>query len=375
VNTAEILDLKATALTGAVKLTWEVSSTSYLQGFVVVVTQNGKPLNAPRVNVAATAREATVAVPEGTGYTFNVEAIVAQGGRTVECNPLPVEPPPPPPPSSMIVAVDAGGWNWPTAVNDVAACVKHVRAQSIYYNNVTQAQLLSSTGLALMPLFTGGTSLGGINASAMAAEVVAWFKLYGAETKAVTCELLNEPGNPYFWSDPKNYTAYGTLIETVHAALAEAFPDPPTVLVSYDGGYEGDGWGAELLGAVPALSALDIAFTVHPYGGHGANSAEGGRARVTEAGATGKPVYVTEVGWPTDTSAAPTGDSLQWTEAQQVENIESFFKWAAGLGYVKGVTLFNYADYKPNNWYGIVDETGTRHKLSYAALHALSTSL
>ena len=42
---------------------------------------------------------------------------------------------------------------------------------------------------------------------------------------------------------------------------------------------------------------------------------------------------------------------------------------------MKGVTLFNYADYKPNNWYGIVDEAGTRHKQSYAALHALSTTL
>lgn len=373
-NTAEILDLKATPLTGAVKLTWEVSSTSYLQGFVVVVTQNGKPLNAPRVNVAATARETTVAVPEGTGYTFNVEAIVAQGGRTVECNPLPVEPPPPPP-AGMIVAVDAGGWNWPTAVDDVAACVKHVRAQSIYYNTVTQAQLLSGAGLTLMPLFTGGTSLGGINATKVAAEIVAWFTAYGTETKAVTCELLNEPGNPYFWSDPKNYAAYGNLILTVHAALAAGLANPPTILVSYDGGYEGDSWGAALLEAVPALDPLDIAFTVHPYGGHGASSHEGNRARVTEAGATGKPVYVTEVGWPTDTSAAPTGDSLQWTEAQQVENIESFFKWAASLGYVKGVTLFNYADYKPNNWYGIVDEAGTRHKLSYAALRALSTSL
>jgi hypothetical protein len=374
-NTAEVLDLKATALTGAVKLAWEVSSTSYLQGFVVVITQNGKPLNVPRVNVAATAREATVAVPEGVGYTFNVEAIVAQGGRTVECNPLPVTPPPPPPPTSMIVALDAGGWNWQAAVEDVGACVKHQRAQSVYYDTPPQAQLLTSAGLTLMPLFTGGTSLGGINAAAMATEIVKWFQTYGPQTKAVTCELLNEPGNPYFWSDPKNYMAYGNLILTVHAALAAGVANPPTILVSYDGGYEGDGWGAALLEAVPSLKGLDIAFTVHPYGGHGSSSAEGNRSRVTEAGATGKPVYVTEVGWPTDTSAASTGDSLQWTEAQQVENIESFYRWAASLGYVKGVTLFNYADYKPNNWYGIVDEAGTRHKQSYAALHALSTTL
>jgi hypothetical protein len=373
-NTAEVLDLKATALTGAVRLTWEVSSTSYLQGFVIVVTRDGAVES--RTSIPATAREATT-ILEGTDYTFNVEAIVAQGGKTVQCDPLPVTPPPPPPPpsTSMIVALDAGGWNWQAAVEDVAACVKHLRAQSVYYDTPAQAQVLASADLTLMPLFTGGTSLGGINAESMAAEIVKWFQAYGPQTKAVTCELLNEPGNPYFWSDPKNYTAYGNLILTVHAALAAELANPPTILVSYDGGYEGDGWGAALLEAVPALNALDIAFTVHPYGGHGANSAEGGRARVTEAGATGKPVYVTEVGWPTDISAAPTGDSLQWTEAQQVENIESFYKWATSLGYVKGVTLFNYADYKPNNWYGIVDEAGTRHKQSYAALHTLSTTL
>jgi hypothetical protein len=94
---------------------------------------------------------------------------------------------------------------------------------------------------------------------------------------------------------------------------------------------------------------------------------------VTQAYAdTGQPVYVTEVGWPTDVGAAPTGDSLQWSEADQAANIQSFVTWAYGLGYVNAVVIFNYADYGPNNWYGIVNATATKHKQSYATLQALS---
>ena len=90
-NPVEIQNLTATPLAGAVKLTWAVSSTSYLQSFLVVVTKNGTVTN--RISVPVTAREATVTC-EGTGYTFNVEAIVAEGGKTATANPLPIEPSP-----------------------------------------------------------------------------------------------------------------------------------------------------------------------------------------------------------------------------------------------------------------------------------------
>ena len=88
-NPVEILDLQATALAGAVKLAWSVSSTTYLQSFLIVVTKNAEVVN--RISVPVTAREATVTC-EGTGFTFNVEAIVAQGGKTATANPLPLEP-------------------------------------------------------------------------------------------------------------------------------------------------------------------------------------------------------------------------------------------------------------------------------------------
>ena len=68
-----------------------------------------------------------------------------------------------------------------------------------------------------------------------------------------------------------------------------------------------------------------------------------------------------------------TGDSLQWSEAQQSENITSFFSWTYSLGYVRAVVYFNYADYAPNNYYGIVNSAGTTHKQSYATLASASS--
>ena len=74
-------------------------------------------------------------------------------------------------------------------------------------------------------------------------------------------------------------------------------------------------------------------------------SAQGNRNAVTSAHqATGKPVYVTEVGWPTDTGGSATGDSEQWTEAQQATNIYNFVNWARGTGYVGGVWYYAYMD-------------------------------
>ena len=64
----------------------------------------------------------------------------------------------------------------------------------------------------------------------------------------------------------------------------------------------------------------------------------------------------------------PPGHGDQWSEQQQADNITGFVRWADGLGYVRGVVYFNYADYGSNNWYGIVDTSGTRHKLSYDVL-------
>ena len=211
----------------------------------------------------------------------------------------------------------------------------------------------------------------------MASQIVALFKRYGKggsfwagrpDLGATSFELLNEPGNPYFWSDSSNYAAYAALSRTVHAAVEAAFPPAirPKMLVSYDGGYGGSEYGRAIFRA----GAVADGVTVHPYGGTSSRerSALGNRERVIQAHAeTGLPVYVTEIGWPTAVGQPSTGDSLQWSEAQQAENIKNFISWARSTGYVAMVVIFNYVDYGSNAWYGI-EHTNHTHKTSYTAL-------
>lgn len=286
---------------------------------------------------------------------------------------------------SMIVSVDGGGWNSESATADMAGAVKYVRASYYNYREDSQENNLVKAGLTLLPLFgeeyEGHTTLASFNNSTFTNEIIAWFKKYGkggtfwagkTDKGATTLELMNEPGNPFFYTDcctTEGHKIYAEITKNVKAAIEANFTSSlrPKILVSYDGGYNGSEYGE----AVFAAGAVADGVTVHPYGGHTtrAKSAEGNRARVTQAHEkTGLPVYVTEVGWPT---CGETGDSLNWTEAEQAENITNFGAWARSLGYVADFTNFNYADYSSGGkcyGYGIVNSTATVHKLSYNAL-------
>jgi hypothetical protein len=278
----------------------------------------------------------------------------------------------------MIVGLDIGGWAWASAINDESGAVKYVRSSYKHFNSDGQMELLAKAGVHLMPLFGEGGTLGGYNNQGFFNEIVAWFQRYGkggtfwqgkpVDLGATTCELINEPGNPYFYPDYNNHQLYASMTKAVHAGL-EAIPaaNRPKLLVSYDGGFNGSQYGREVF----AAGAVADGVTVHPYGGknNAALSALGGRERVTQAHEqTGLPVYATEVGWPTAVGMPATGDSLQWTEAQQAENVTRFVGWARELKYVNAVVYFNYADYGSNDFYGIVHSNGSGHKLAYEAL-------
>jgi hypothetical protein len=301
--------------------------------------------------------------------------------------PPPVTPPPVTPPaeeghggsSPMMVGLDIGGWTWESAINDEAGAVRYVRSSYKHFSSDSQMALLAQKGVKLMPLFGEGGTLASYNNATFVGEIVSWFKRYGkggtfwsgrpVDLGATTAELINEPGNPYFYPDYANHRLYAEITKAVHGALEANFAATvrPKLLVSYDGGFNGSEYGR----AIFAAGAVADGLTVHPYGGHGSVSAAGNRERVTQAHSeTGLPVYVTEVGWPTGLGLLPTGDSLQWSEQQQAENLTSFLQWARGLEYVADVTYFNYADYGINDFYGIVHSDGHGHKLSYGVLKA-----
>lgn len=278
----------------------------------------------------------------------------------------------PNPPERMVVGVDSGGWAGSSTFTDLAkGGVTYIRTTSAYTGHVEPESHAAGVHVATVVFGTGG-SIAAIGPSAYAAEVRSYFAKYGSGG-GLSVEVLNEPGNAGFWSDPADYTAYAKLAKAVHEALATLpVASRPAELCSWDGGEAsqspGKPWGQGIraAGALPYCDGV----TAHPYGGRtgGDGGALGGRRDVELAHSeSGKPVYVTEIGWPTAVGQPPTGDSQQWSESQQAANITGFMKWAAATGYVPMVIYFNFVDYGSNNFYGI-ETAARRHKLGFAAL-------
>jgi hypothetical protein len=276
------------------------------------------------------------------------------------------------PPERMVVGVDSGGWEGASTFTDLAkGGVTYIRTTNAYASRIEQESHAAGVHIATVVFGTGG-SIAAISPSGYAAEVKSYFAKYGLDG-ALAVEVLNEPGNSGFWSDPTDYTGYAKLAKAVHEALATLpAASRPVELCSWDGGEAGPhpdkpwGEGIKAAGALPYCDGV----TVHPYGGRtgGDGGALGGRTDVELAHTeSGKPVYVTEIGWPTAVGQPPTGDSQQWTEAQQAANITGFMKWADATGYVPMVIYFNYVDYGSNDYYGI-ETAARRHKLGFAAL-------
>lgn len=289
-------------------------------------------------------------------------------------------PPPPPPPSSLAVGLAAGRWS---AANDIKGAVNWVTLDTGTSSRIAS---YNNAGVKVIDVIVGPYSSGGVKAldpDAWAANAVA---AYRASPSIVAIEILNEPGGSWFWGSgalsTSNAAAYAHLLKTVHAAMVANFgSDRPLLLASYDGGYSGGRtWGQMVWAADSNVGSYIDGITMHPYGGTGSisSSALGNRVNVAAArAATGKPVYITELGWPTAVGQPSTGDSLQWTEDAQADNIYNFVTWARGTSYVKAVIFFMYQDYGTNNWYGVTRLDGS-HKKAYEdlrrAAHGLAQS-
>ena len=283
--------------------------------------------------------------------------------------PTPVETPP-----SMLVSLNAGGWG-PAELTDLRGVVGTLRIDTI---SGEAATTYANAGFNVIDDISGPYNSAGVKAispQTFAAEALARWK---ANRNIVAIEVLNEPGGSWFWGSEAdseaNVKAYAALLKTVYETFAPYGSARPKLLASYDGGSaskEGE-WGARWFKLINPKWIDGV--TVHPYGGTGSreSSALGNRASVERAHAeTGLPVWVTEVGWPTAVGQPATGDSLQWSWAEQAANIASFVKWARGTGYVADVTIFQYRDYGTNDFYGIETSSGA-HKPSYETLRTLA---
>jgi hypothetical protein len=278
----------------------------------------------------------------------------------------------------MIVGIDIGNFNTAGA-NDVKGTVGYARIEQ----GVVAPSIYKNVGMKVIVNFSGPYNTGGvsaINATSWANDKLSWYKTNCGD--ANTCpviEVLNEPGGTWFWGanaiSQANANAYANLVKTTYNTFKTAFgANAPKVLATYDGS-SGTTFGDRWWAADTDHSYVD-GLIVHPYGltVNRTESAKGNQSLVTSVRTkTNKPIYVTEVGWPTATSQPSTGDSFQWTEAEQASNTHNFISWARSTGYVNAVVLFNYRDYGTANWYGITRPDGT-HKPAFDALRCAAQS-
>jgi hypothetical protein len=370
------------------KLSW--NSVGEVSAYVLAIKVPGKEEQFTEVSGTSITPTAVPGVAVGysvrtavNGSAWSPEVVITYPAKSTP------PPPPPPPPtepepkseetpsgsiltSPMWVGVDVGGWP-STFAGDVAGAASYVRV-----NSQSSVPGYTAAGLHVIDLLldesSGGVSA--LNATEYAAKAVAAVK---ANPKMAALEVLNEPGNEWGAMGPNagsaaNAAAYDHLLKVVHEALVANFgTDYPPVLASYDGGEGPTTWGQEMWAAEPNVGNYINGITLHSYGGTSsrAHSALGDRGMIEAAHAQHPniPIYITEVGWPTAVGQPSTGDSLQWTEAEQAQNITSFVNWAKGTGYIQDVTIFNYRDYGSNDFYGI-ETAGGGHKLSYTALAA-----
>ncbi len=274
----------------------------------------------------------------------------------------------------MRVVLNGGGWGGKEPA-DIAAAVHMVRFDTEL--GTTHLGELLGAGLQIHCLFAGPYDEGGVSALApdeWVANALAFYEANLDPTISPIVEVLNEPHGPWFWGEKANSAAnalaYRTLVKKAYEAFQVRYGDEaPKIIASVE---PVDSWGDRWW--EPAVAAYLDGVVVHPYGGNDPEekeiSAEGRRREVKEARQlTGNslPVYCSEFGWPTAIGKESTGDSLQWTEAEQAANITSFFNWARATGYVAESVYFCHHDFGVNTLYGVVDIEGN-HKLGYAAI-------
>jgi hypothetical protein len=276
--------------------------------------------------------------------------------------------------SRMVVGLNAGNFGGHGAA-DVKNVVRAVRIDSDVGGSAVRN--FTRIGVKVDVDFSGPYNGRGVSALNPVGWVANALSFYKANCTPATCpwiEVLNEPGGSWFWgsgaTNTINAIAYRSLVQQTWAAFHARYgAAAPKVLATVDGSGAltfGHNWWTRA-----AASFVD-GIVVHPYGGTGsrASSARGNRPRVTAAHRlTGKPIYATEVGWPTCPSCSPTADSLQWSFAQQATNLTKFMNWARSRRYVAAAYYFNYRDYGGSNAFGIETQGGGR-KPAYRALKA-----
>jgi hypothetical protein len=271
---------------------------------------------------------------------------------------------------SLAVGLNAGYWG-ACEPPELSTAIKYVRLDT-----PSSIAPWTSVGLNVIADESGPYDRGGVAAfdtSAYVKRVVAFVQ---ANPHVWAIEVLNEPGNAFFWGKgaeaEANRSAYANLIVAVHDALAARFgAKRPLIFASYDGGDSSNAWGEAWTQNTTALADADM-LTEHPYGlgTQRSSAALGNRAEVEAAHAkTGKPIAITEVGWPTNGATVESGP-VEYSEAEQANNIGAFVYWARQTGYVKSLTIYNYRDTGEGGGFGVQTHAGAKKRSWFALIQA-----
>jgi hypothetical protein len=289
----------------------------------------------------------------------------------IETTPTQTPPPPPPPPpheeptspTATILGLNAGNWGT-NALPDIKGT--GVKAVRLSHGLIGEAKQYKAEGFKVCVIFGEEGTIGSINPTTYAKEVAEAAAAYNLDA----IEVLNEPSGSWFWSDPTNYTAYVGLCKAAYEAVKKASPST-AVLINWGGGSTLTEFG-EKCKALGVLSYCD-GVVVHPYGGDAGQNggAAGDRHLVQQAHEqSNKPVWITEVGWPTAIGQPPTGDSQQWTLEQQAANYKSFCQYAVETPWIAAVFFYGYKNAADTGsaQYGVEMHDTWTHKLSFAVL-------
>ena len=358
----ELSRIRTVARSGHASLGWELATTAAVRYFLVErKLADGRWQKAAQRSIAA--RSAQIgSLPDGP-VELRVRAVLKRATKSAShvapgaLADLPA--------GAIAVGLNGGGWG-PCEPPEMSTEVKYIRIDS-----PTTVTPWTSVGLNVIADLSGPYDRAGVSAVNVAAYVRRVVELVQTSPGVSAIEVLNEPGNPAFWGEdaeaPANRAAYAKLIVAVHDALVARFGSKrPLILASYDGGVPSNAWGEAWAHDATALADADM-LTEHPYGvsSERASASLGNRANVEAAHAqTGKPIAITEVGWPT---YGTEEGSLKYSEAEEAQNIAAFVGWAHATGYVKLVTFYNYRDTGEGGGYGVQTHRGAK-KLAWFAL-------
>jgi hypothetical protein len=198
-------------------------------------------------------------------------------------------------------------------------------------------------------------------------------------------ELWNEPYCSCFSLGGVNPARYAALVKASVLAGRAANPGVRYLIEadSAPGEYPG-GFLAGMYSAMPDLNRYFDAVAVHPYSDdrspaltddrYGFQRLSSTRDLLVAHGASDKPLWITEVGWPT----CPGGAADECvTEAQQASYLQTAFdlvktKFAS---YVRAMFVYHYNDFAPGDpnsreqWFGLTRVDGS-HKPAYDVFRA-----